>query len=33
MNDAPAKKRLPVRWLSLAEIVGVAALVIAGLGY
>jgi hypothetical protein len=33
MNDAPSKKRLPVRWLSLAEIVGVAALVIAGLGY
>jgi hypothetical protein len=32
MNDAP-KKRLPIRWLSLAEIVGVAALVIAGLGY
>jgi hypothetical protein len=27
------KKRLPVRWLTLAEIVGVAAVVIAGLGY
>lgn len=33
MNDTPPKKRLPIRWLSLAEIVGVAALVIAGLGY
>lgn len=33
MNDTPPKKRLPLRWLSLAEIVGVAALVIAGLGY
>lgn len=28
-----SKKRLPVRWLTLAEIVGVAALVLAGLGY
>ncbi len=27
------KKRLPLRWLTLAEIVGVLALVIAGLGY
>jgi len=27
------KKRLPLRWLTLAELVGVAALVIAGLGY
>jgi hypothetical protein len=33
MSEAPPKKRLPIRWLSLAEIVGVAALVIAGLGY
>lgn len=33
MSDTPPKKRLPIRWLSLAEIVGVAALVIAGLGY
>jgi hypothetical protein len=32
MNDAP-KKRLPIRWLSLAEIVGVAALAIAALGW
>ncbi len=29
----PPKKRLPIRWLTLAELVGVAALVIAGLGY
>jgi hypothetical protein len=29
----PPRKRLPIRWLSLAELVGVAALVIAGLGY
>ena len=33
MNDTPRKKRLPLPWLSLAEIVGVAALVLAGLGY
>jgi hypothetical protein len=34
MSDAPKpRKRLPIRWLSLAEIVGLAALVIAGLGY
>lgn len=32
MSDRPPK-RLPVRWLTLAEIVGVVALVIAGLGY
>lgn len=32
MSDRP-KKRLPIRWLTLAELVGVAALVIAGLGY
>ena len=32
MSEKP-KKRLPIRWLSLAEIVGLAALVIAGLGY
>jgi hypothetical protein len=31
-EDKP-KRRLPIRWLTLAEIVGVAALVIAGLGY
>ena len=29
----PPRKRLPIRWLSLAELVGVAALLIAGLGY
>jgi hypothetical protein len=29
----PAKKRLPIRWLTLGEIVAVAAVVIAGLGY
>jgi hypothetical protein len=28
-----AGKRLPIRWLSLAELVGILALVIAGLGY
>lgn len=32
MSD-PSRKRLPLRWLTLAEIVGVAALVIAGLGW
>ena len=32
MSDPP-RKRLPLRWLTLAEIVGVAALVLAGLGY
>jgi hypothetical protein len=30
---SPTQKRLPLRWLTLAEIVGVAALVVAGLGY
>ncbi len=35
MSDAPTpkKKRLPLRWLSLAEVVGLVAVVIAGLGY
>jgi hypothetical protein len=34
MSDAPKpKKKLPIRWLSLAELVGILALVIAGLGY
>jgi len=32
MSDAP-RKRLPIRWLTLGEFVGVAALVIAALGY
>ena len=32
MTDAP-RKRLPLRWLTLAEIVGVVALVLAALGY
>jgi hypothetical protein len=32
-SEPPRKKRLPLRWLTLAEIVGVAALAIAGLGY
>lgn len=32
MSETP-RKRLPIRWLTLAEIVGLAALVIAGLGY
>ncbi len=34
MSDpAPRRKRLPVRWLTLAEVVGLVAVVIAGLGY
>jgi hypothetical protein len=35
VNDAAdkPKRRVPLRWLTLAEVVGVAALVIAGLGY
>jgi len=34
MSETPGrKKRLPLRWLSLAEFVGIAALVIAALGY
>ncbi len=32
MSEQP-RKRLPLRWLTLAEIVGIAALIIAGLGY
>jgi len=32
MTDAP-KKRLPIRWLTIGEIVGVAALLVAGLSY
>ena len=32
MSEKP-RKRLPIRWLSLAELVGLLALVIAGLGY
>lgn len=32
MTDTP-KRRLPLRWLTLAELVGVVAVVIAGLGY
>lgn len=31
--EPPPKKRLPLRWLTLAELVGVAALAIAALGY
>jgi hypothetical protein len=31
MSERP--RRIPIRWLTLAEIVGVAALVLAGLGY
>lgn len=33
MSEKPAKKRLPFRWLSLAELVGILAVVIAALGY
>jgi hypothetical protein len=32
-QDPPRKRRLPVRWLALSEIVAVVAVVIAGLGY
>ena len=32
LSDTP-RKRLPLRWLSLAEIVGVVAVVVAVLGY
>ncbi len=31
--EAPRKKRLPFRWLSLAELVGIVAVAIAALGY
>ena len=31
--DPPPKKRLPIRWLTFAELVGIGALAIAGLGY
>src|SRR5665213_4412741 len=34
MSETPRpRRRLPVRWLTLAETVGIAALVIAGLGW
>ncbi len=33
MSEKPAKKRLPLRWLSLAELVGIIAVAIAALGY
>ncbi|MBS0363943.1 MAG: hypothetical protein JSR98_21430 [Proteobacteria bacterium] len=33
MSDEARKRRLQLRWLTLAEVVGIAALVIAGLGY
>ena len=33
MTDAPPKKRLPIRWLTLGEILGVAAVAVAGLSY
>jgi len=33
MSEDRAKKRLAVRWLTLAELVGILAVVIAGLGY
>jgi hypothetical protein len=33
MSEPPRKKRLPFRWLSLAEIVGILAVSIAALGY
>jgi hypothetical protein len=32
MTETP-RKRMPIRWLTLGEIVGVAALIVAGLGY
>jgi hypothetical protein len=33
MTERPRKKRLPLRWLTLAEVVGLVAVTIAGLGY
>jgi hypothetical protein len=33
MSENPPRKRLPIRWLTIGEFVGVAALIIAGLGY
>ena len=33
MGDDPTRRRLPIRWLTLAEFVGILALLIAGLGY
>ncbi len=33
MSEKPARKRLPLRWLTLAELVAIAAVVITGLGY
>ncbi|HEY2751395.1 hypothetical protein [Phenylobacterium sp.] len=33
MSESPRKKRLPFRWLTLAEFVGIAAVAIAALGY
>ena len=33
MNDGAPKRRLPLRWLTLAEVVGLVAVVIAALGY
>ena len=33
MSEGPRKKRLPLRWLTLAEVVGLVAVTIAGLGY
>src|SRR3569833_2360290 len=33
MSEEARKRRLQLRWLTLAELVGIAALVIAGLGY
>src|SRR5690349_3313584 len=33
MSEERPRRRLPVRWLTLAEFVGILALLIAGLGY
>jgi hypothetical protein len=33
VDQGPPKKRLPIRWLALSEVVAVAAVVIAGLGW
>ena len=33
MSETPSPKRLPIRWLTIGEFVGVAALIIAALGY
>ena len=33
MSEGPPRRRLPIRWLTLAETVGILALIVAGLGW